>query len=92
MKPFEAKIRVDGATWFDDTTSCVLVGNVGNLFGGVEAFDDARPDDGMLELGVVTAESALECRSNHFPRLSQTAYVADLLTNLASALTKQTSS
>jgi YegS/Rv2252/BmrU family lipid kinase len=60
MQPFEAKIRVDGATWFDDTTSCVLVGNVGNLFGGVEAFDDARPDDGMLELGVVTAESALE--------------------------------
>jgi YegS/Rv2252/BmrU family lipid kinase len=59
-KPFEAKIRVDGSTWFDDTTSCILVGNVGSLFGGVEAFDDARPDDGMLELGVVTAESAVE--------------------------------
>jgi YegS/Rv2252/BmrU family lipid kinase len=60
QKPFEAKIRVDGSTWFDDTTSCILVGNVGRLFGGVEAFDDARPDDGMLELGVVTAESAVE--------------------------------
>ena len=59
-KPFEAKIRVDGATWFDDRTSCILVGNVGNLFGGIEAFDDARPDDGMLELGVVTAEKPLE--------------------------------
>jgi diacylglycerol kinase (ATP) len=59
-KPFKAKIRVDGATWFEDTTSCILVGNVGNLFGGIEAFDDARPDDGMLELGVVTAESTLE--------------------------------
>ena len=59
-KPFKAKIRVDGATWFDDTTSCILVGNVGNLFGGIAAFDDARPDDGMLELGVVTAESMLE--------------------------------
>jgi YegS/Rv2252/BmrU family lipid kinase len=58
--PFEAKIRVDGSTWFDDTTSCILVGNVGRLFGGVAAFDDARPDDGMLELGVVTAESAVE--------------------------------
>jgi YegS/Rv2252/BmrU family lipid kinase len=55
-KPFKAKIRVDGTTWFDDSASCILVGNVGNLFGGVEAFDDARPDDGMLELGVVTAE------------------------------------
>lgn len=60
MKPFTAKIRVDGATWFDDRTSCLLVGNVGNLFGGIEAFEDARPDDGMLELGVVTAESATE--------------------------------
>ena len=59
-KPFKAKIRVDGATWFEDKTSCILVGNVGNLFGGVEAFDDARPDDGMLELGVVTAESPMQ--------------------------------
>ena len=59
-KPFKAKIKVDGSTWFTDRTSCILVGNVGNLFGGIEAFDDARPDDGMLELGVVTAESRLE--------------------------------
>ena len=59
-KPFKAKIRVDGSTWFDDRTSCILVGNVGSLFGGVDAFDDARPDDGMLELGVVTAESPLQ--------------------------------
>ena len=59
-KPFEAKIKVDGSTWFTDRTSCILVGNVGSLFGGIEAFDDARPDDGMLELGVVTAESRLE--------------------------------
>ena len=40
--------------------SCILVGNVGKLFGGVEAFEDARPDDGKLELGVVTAEGLLE--------------------------------
>ena len=60
VKPFTAKIRVDGSTWFDDRTSCILVGNVGSLFGGIEAFDDARPDDGMLELGVVTAESPIE--------------------------------
>jgi diacylglycerol kinase (ATP) len=59
-KPFRAKIRVDGATWFDDRASCVLVGNVGKLFGGVEAFEHARPDDGMLELGVVTADGLVE--------------------------------
>jgi diacylglycerol kinase (ATP) len=36
----------------------VLVGNVGKLIGGVTAFDDARPDDGVLAIGVVTAEGA----------------------------------
>jgi diacylglycerol kinase family enzyme len=34
----------------------VLVGNVGNVFGAVSVFPDARPDDGRLDLGVVTAE------------------------------------
>jgi YegS/Rv2252/BmrU family lipid kinase len=53
---FEAKIRVDGATWFDGRASCILVGNVGELFGGVDVFPDARADDGLLEVGVVTAE------------------------------------
>jgi len=59
-EPFEAKIRVDGTTWFDDSASCILVGNVGKLFGGVEAFSDAEPDDGQLELGVVTAEGLVQ--------------------------------
>ena len=27
--------------------TCILLGNVGDLFGGVEAFEDASPDDGM---------------------------------------------
>ena len=55
-KPFKAKIAVDGARWYDGEASCILFGNVGKLFGGVEAFEDARPDDGMLELGVVSAD------------------------------------
>ena len=42
------------------SASCILVGNVGKLFGGVEVFEDAQPDDGELELGVVTAEGLLE--------------------------------
>ena len=58
-KPFTAKIVVDGAEWFREEASCILVGNVGRLFGGVEAFEDARPDDGMLEVGVVTASGVL---------------------------------
>ena len=59
-KPFRARIRVDGTAWFDDKASCILVGNVGKLFGGVEAFDDARPDDGKLEVGVVTADGLVQ--------------------------------
>jgi YegS/Rv2252/BmrU family lipid kinase len=55
-KPFKAKIAVDGNNWYDGDASCILLGNVGKLFGGVEAFEDARPDDGMLELGVVSAD------------------------------------
>jgi diacylglycerol kinase family enzyme len=59
-KPFEAEIKVDGTTWFEGKASCVLLGNVGELFAGVEAFEAARPDDGVLELGVVTADSVLD--------------------------------
>jgi diacylglycerol kinase (ATP) len=54
-KPFRARIKVDGSTWYDDDASCILLGNVGKLFGGIDAFEGARPDDGMLELGVVSA-------------------------------------
>ena len=57
-KPFRAKILVDGARWYDGEASCILLGNVGKLFGGVEAFEDAQPDDGVLELGVVTADGS----------------------------------
>jgi YegS/Rv2252/BmrU family lipid kinase len=59
-KPFRAEIEVDGATWYKGKASCILFGNVGKLVGGVEAFEDARPDDGKLELGIVTAEGLLE--------------------------------
>jgi YegS/Rv2252/BmrU family lipid kinase len=59
-KPFLAKIEVDGVDWYKGKASCILLGNVGNLFGGVQVFEDARPDDGKLELGVVTAEGLLE--------------------------------
>jgi len=32
-KPFKAKIEVDGAPWYTGAASCILVGNVGRLFG-----------------------------------------------------------
>jgi len=55
-KPFKAKIAVDGVPWYTGPASCILVGNVGRLFGGIEVFEDARPDDGRLEVGVVKAD------------------------------------
>jgi diacylglycerol kinase (ATP) len=55
-KPFKAKIAVDGVPWYAGQASCILIGNVGRLFGGVEVFEDARPDDGRLEIGVVNAD------------------------------------
>jgi diacylglycerol kinase (ATP) len=59
-KPATAKITVDGTTWFDDEASCVLIGNVSRISGGIKAFDDAKPDDGWLDVGVATAQGALE--------------------------------
>jgi diacylglycerol kinase (ATP) len=53
----KAFIEVDGRRFFTGRISCVLVGNVGKVLGGVEAFHGARPDDGLLELGVVTARN-----------------------------------
>ena len=53
----KATIDVDGERWFSGKTTCVLVGNVGKVVGGLTVFEQARTDDGRLELGVVTAES-----------------------------------
>ena len=60
VKPFRARIEVDGAKWFKGEATCILLGNVGKLFGGLEAFEDARADDGKLDVGVVTAHGVLE--------------------------------
>ncbi len=54
------KIRVDGNMWFNGTASCVLFGNVGTVTAGLHVFPDAEPDDGVLEVGVVTAQGRVE--------------------------------
>src|SRR5262245_54625378 len=53
----KADIEVDGARFFKGRVACVLAGNVGKVLGGVQAFRGAQPDDGLLELGVVTARN-----------------------------------
>jgi diacylglycerol kinase family enzyme len=57
FEPFEVRIKVDGRRWYRGRASCVLVGNMGTLFGGIEVFDRARPDDGLLDVGVLTAQN-----------------------------------
>ncbi len=54
--PVHTKVRIDGHTWFDDKASCVLIANVGSIGGGVTAFDHASPDDGKLDVAVMTAD------------------------------------
>jgi diacylglycerol kinase (ATP) len=56
----KAAITVDGSRFFKGRVSCVLTANVGKVLGGVEAFSGAQPDDGLLELGVVTARNPVE--------------------------------
>lgn len=58
--PFDATITIEGTRWFKGTATCVLVGNVGELFGGLELFEGSRADDGLLEVGVLTATGVLE--------------------------------
>jgi diacylglycerol kinase (ATP) len=55
-----ATVTVDGKRFFKGKVSCVLAANVGKILGGVEAFPQARPDNGRLELGVVTARDPVQ--------------------------------
>lgn len=59
-EPFQARIRVDGSPWYRGPASCILAGNVGSLFGGVRVFADAEPDDGLLDLAVITADGVAQ--------------------------------
>lgn len=54
------EVDVDGRRWFTGRSSCVLLSNVRAVTGGVVVFDEARPDDGRLEVGVVLAGGVRE--------------------------------
>jgi YegS/Rv2252/BmrU family lipid kinase len=58
--PVKTWVEVDGMQWFKGSSTCVLVGNMGDVFGGISAFPDARPDDGRLDVAVVTADSFID--------------------------------
>jgi len=41
----------------------VLIGNFGTVSGGLEVFPDARPDDGILDIAVMSASTLREWAS-----------------------------
>lgn len=55
-----AVIEVDGQKYFKGKVSCVFVGNVSKGMGGLVVFKAAKPDDGILELAVVTAKNPID--------------------------------
>lgn len=59
-EPFQARVKVDGELLFEGAATCVLVANIGSLKGGVDAFPAAEPDDGVLDVAVVTAAGLRE--------------------------------
>jgi diacylglycerol kinase (ATP) len=60
VDPVRTRVEVDGRRWFKGDASAVLVGNMGDVIGGIAPFPDARPDDGRLNVGIVTADGLLD--------------------------------
>lgn len=58
--PTKLRIKIDGTPWFKGDASCVLVGNVSTATAGLVVFNDAVPDDGVLDVGVVTADGTAQ--------------------------------
>ncbi len=57
VSPAHAEIEVDGLPFYKGDATCVIVANVGTILGGVQAFPDASPTDGRLDVGVVQART-----------------------------------
>ena len=56
-KPVRCTVDVQGRRFFKGKMTCVLLGNLSEIMAGIEVFDDSTPEDGVLELGVVSAKS-----------------------------------
>lgn len=53
-KPMSVELRIDGGAAVTRRARGIVVGNVGMLQGGLQLLPDALPDDGMLDVVVLT--------------------------------------
>jgi YegS/Rv2252/BmrU family lipid kinase len=60
MSPAAVEVEVDGEPWYCGEASGVLVANVGSILGGIDAFPQASPTDGRLDVGIIRAKSRLQ--------------------------------
>ena len=58
-----AFVDVDGDRVWSGRTAMVLVGNCGSVTGGLEVFPDAKPDDGKLDVAILSATNLREWAS-----------------------------
>lgn len=72
------KVTIDGAVWFEGRTTMVLVGNFGAISGGLEVFPEAQPDDGSLDIAVMSASNLREWTSIAWRLLRRCDQRADL--------------
>ena len=56
-KPVKARIDLEGRRFYKGPITCVLFGNMSEVLGGIEVFEGSSPDDGMIEMGVVSARN-----------------------------------
>jgi YegS/Rv2252/BmrU family lipid kinase len=54
-RPMRVRLRADGGPPLRRRAGGVVVGNVGRLQAGVSLLPDAKPDDGLLDVAVLTA-------------------------------------